>query len=140
MQVNKFGDPEHFISVSLGAILNVIIPVTSRELRVIPHHMIIYKQFTFDAAHFLPRVPEGHKCRQLHGHTYHLTVFVSGPVIEPEGWVVDFGDLKAACKPVIARLDHSLLNELPALKTRQQKMWSAGYGSRSVSRCPACTN
>lgn len=31
--------------------------------------MLIYKQFTFDAAHFLPNVPEGHKCANMHGHT-----------------------------------------------------------------------
>ncbi|WP_449406783.1 6-pyruvoyl trahydropterin synthase family protein [Mucilaginibacter humi] len=44
--------------------------------------MIIYKQFTFDAAHFLPKVPDGHKCRALHGHTYHLSVFISGAVLQ----------------------------------------------------------
>lgn len=77
--------------------------------------MIIYKQFTFDAAHFLPNVPEGHKCRAMHGHTYHLTVFISGPVLPTAGWVIDFSDVKAVCKPVINRLDHKLLNEIPGL-------------------------
>ncbi|MEM1009583.1 MAG: 6-carboxytetrahydropterin synthase, partial [Myxococcota bacterium] len=31
--------------------------------------MEIYKEFTFEAAHHLPFVPEGHKCRRLHGHS-----------------------------------------------------------------------
>ncbi len=78
--------------------------------------MTIYKQFTFDAAHFLPNVPEGHKCRALHGHTYHLTVFLSGPILEDAGWVLDFGDVKSVCKPVVDRLDHNLLNEIPGLE------------------------
>jgi 6-pyruvoyltetrahydropterin/6-carboxytetrahydropterin synthase len=52
----------------------------------------------------------------MHGHTYHLTVFLSGPVLEDCGWVIDFGDVKAVCKPVIGRLDHSLLNEIPGLE------------------------
>ncbi|MCR8558141.1 6-carboxytetrahydropterin synthase QueD [Mucilaginibacter sp. BJC16-A38] len=78
--------------------------------------MDIYKQFTFDAAHFLPNVPEGHKCRAMHGHTYYLTVFISGPVLEEAGWVIDFGDVKAICKPVLDRLDHSLLNDIPGLE------------------------
>ncbi len=78
--------------------------------------MTIYKQFTFDAAHFLPQVPEGHKCRQLHGHTYHLTVFISGPVAKDIGWVIDFSELKAICKPLIDRLDHALLNEVAGLE------------------------
>src|SRR5476651_123358 len=78
--------------------------------------MIIYKQFTFDAAHFLPQVPPGHKCRNLHGHTYHLTVFLNGPILQPVGWVMDFGDLKAIVKPMIKQLDHSLLKEIAGLE------------------------
>jgi 6-pyruvoyltetrahydropterin/6-carboxytetrahydropterin synthase len=78
--------------------------------------MIIYKQFTFDAAHFLPKVPEGHKCRALHGHTYHLTVFISGAVLQEPGWVMDFSEIKAVCRPVIDLLDHALLNEIGGLE------------------------
>ncbi|HCH32999.1 MAG TPA: 6-carboxytetrahydropterin synthase QueD, partial [Oceanospirillaceae bacterium] len=32
--------------------------------------MEIYKDFSFDSAHFLPNVPTGHKCGRLHGHTF----------------------------------------------------------------------
>ena len=78
--------------------------------------MIIYKQFSFDSAHFLPQVPEGHKCKRLHGHTYHLTVFVTGEVREKEGWVMDYGDLKMAAGPVVGLLDHHLLNEIEGLE------------------------
>lgn len=78
--------------------------------------MTIYKQFTFDAAHFLPNVPEGHRCRQVHGHTYHLTIYVSGPVNTTEGWVIDFKELKAVVKPLVDQLDHSMLNEIKGLK------------------------
>jgi 6-pyruvoyltetrahydropterin/6-carboxytetrahydropterin synthase len=78
--------------------------------------MTIYKQFTFDAAHFLPKVPKGHKCRQVHGHTYHLTIFISGPVTEDIGWVIDFSELKGVCKPLVDRLDHALLNEVSGLE------------------------
>ncbi|HEV7426648.1 MAG TPA: 6-carboxytetrahydropterin synthase, partial [Thermoanaerobaculia bacterium] len=27
----------------------------------------LVKDFRFEAAHFLPHVPEGHKCRRMHG-------------------------------------------------------------------------
>ncbi|MBS1927827.1 MAG: 6-carboxytetrahydropterin synthase, partial [Bacteroidetes bacterium] len=30
--------------------------------------MEIFKQFSFDSAHFLPFVPDGHKCKEIHGH------------------------------------------------------------------------
>ena len=78
--------------------------------------MVIYKQFTFDSAHFLPNVPEGHKCKNVHGHTYHLTVYVKGSLLEHEGWVIDFGDLKAIVKPLIEQLDHAMLNDIPGLE------------------------
>lgn len=80
------------------------------------HHMKIYKQFTFDAAHYLPNVPEGHKCRAIHGHTYQVTIYMGGPVIAEIGWVIDFSEVKMICKPIVDRLDHSLLNEIPGLE------------------------
>ena len=78
--------------------------------------MIIYQHFTFDAAHFLPHVPDGHKCRNLHGHTYHLTLYIAGGILEKEGWVLDFADLKAIAAPVIGMLDHTLLNNVTGLE------------------------
>lgn len=84
--------------------------------------MLIYKKFIFDSAHFLPQVPAGHKCRNMHGHTYSLTVFIDGPLMQNEGWVIDYADLKAAVKPVISQLDHHLLNEIPGLENPTSEM------------------
>lgn len=78
--------------------------------------MEILKEFSFDAAHRLPNVPPGHKCARLHGHTYQVTIHVRGSVDAKLGWVVDFGDVKAAFKPLEAQLDHHLLNEIPGLE------------------------
>ena len=78
--------------------------------------MDIYKEFTFEAAHRLPNVPEGHQCGRIHGHSYKMRVVVSGPIVEPHGWVIDFADIKASVKPVINRLDHHYLNEILGLE------------------------
>ena len=86
--------------------------------------MIIYKSFIFDSAHFLPFVSEGHKCKNMHGHTYKLTVFVEGQLMEPEGWIIDYGDLKAHLKPVIDLLDHNCLNEVPGLENPTSEVLS----------------
>lgn len=86
--------------------------------------MIIYKQFTFDSAHFLPNVPEHHKCRQLHGHTYHLTIFLEGDVLEEEGWILDFTDLKKVVQPVINMVDHRFLNDIPGLENPTTELFS----------------
>jgi 6-pyruvoyltetrahydropterin/6-carboxytetrahydropterin synthase len=75
----------------------------------------IYKDFTFDAAHFLPKVGSDHKCKRLHGHTYRLRVWCSGPTDE-HGWIIDYGEIAAAIRPILDTLDHRLLNDLPGLE------------------------
>lgn len=76
--------------------------------------MRITTEFHFDAAHRLPKVPEGHKCGRLHGHTYRLLVTVDGPVRD-DGFVIDFADVKTAVDPLIKQLDHHYLNDIPGL-------------------------
>lgn len=78
--------------------------------------MELFKEFTFEAAHRLPNVPEGHKCARLHGHSFRVTVHVEGPVDEELGWVIDFGDISAVVKPLVAQLDHYYLNDIPGLE------------------------
>ena len=77
--------------------------------------MEIFREFTFEAAHRLPCVPSGHKCARLHGHSYVVEVRVAGPVDPAAGWVMDFSDVKDAFAPLMARLDHTTLNEVPGL-------------------------
>lgn len=76
----------------------------------------IFKAFTIEAAHRLPRVADGHKCARLHGHSFRIEVHVSGPVSEREGWVMDFADVSRAFKPLFEQLDHHYLNEIEGLE------------------------
>jgi len=78
--------------------------------------MEIFKDFAFEAAHRLPNVPEGHKCARLHGHSFRVRVTISGPVDPHLGWVMDFADVKRACRAVEDRLDHRYLNEIEGLE------------------------
>ena len=78
--------------------------------------MEIFREFTFDAAHRLDHLPEGHKCARMHGHTYKLRVYVEGPVLEPVGWVMDFAELKKATGAVLDQLDHRTLNDIEGLE------------------------
>ena len=78
--------------------------------------MEIWKDFTFEAAHHLPEVPEGHKCRRLHGHSYRVRVYVEGELDPRLGWVVDFADIRQACEPIRLQLDHYYLNEIEGLE------------------------
>lgn len=78
--------------------------------------MEIFKQFSFDSAHFLPNVPDGHKCKNIHGHTYHLKVIFDGPLDNHLGWVMDFADIKQVVKPIVDKLDHKLMNDIEGLE------------------------
>jgi 6-pyruvoyltetrahydropterin/6-carboxytetrahydropterin synthase len=84
--------------------------------------MEIWKEFSFDAAHLLPNVPEGHKCRRLHGHTYTVRIYVRGEPDENVGWIVDFADIKEAFDPILERLDHYYLNEIEGLENPTAEM------------------
>tara|TARA_B110000503_G_scaffold123900_1_gene189917 strand:+ start:279 stop:629 length:351 start_codon:yes stop_codon:yes gene_type:complete len=77
--------------------------------------MIIFKDFTFEAAHKLSLVPITHKCSNLHGHSFKVRVSVKGSLSEL-GWVMDFSELKEICAPHIEKLDHSYLNEIDGLE------------------------
>ncbi len=76
----------------------------------------IYKEFMIEAAHRLPNVPSGHKCGRLHGHSFKLTIFISGEIDADAGWVIDFADIKQAFKPLYDILDHHYLNEIDGLE------------------------
>ena len=73
------------------------------------------RDFRFEAAHFLPRVPEEHKCRRMHGHSYQVRVTVEGEIDPAIGWLIDFAAVDAAVDPLVARLDHRVLNEIEGL-------------------------
>lgn len=78
--------------------------------------MIIWKEFTFEAAHRLPNVPPEHKCFRLHGHSFRVAVHVSGPLDAKLGWVRDFGEVAEAWAPIHDALDHRYLNDVPGLE------------------------
>lgn len=78
--------------------------------------MTIFRKFTFDSAHYLPNVPVTHKCRQMHGHTYMMVIFVEGEPHDKHGWVMDFAALKMVIDPIIQMVDHKLLNNVAGLE------------------------
>lgn len=74
------------------------------------------KTFQFEAAHLLPLLPESHKCRRLHGHSFQVEVVVEGENDPRLGWVMDYADITAAFKPLWEQLDHNYLNEIAGLE------------------------
>jgi 6-pyruvoyltetrahydropterin/6-carboxytetrahydropterin synthase len=80
------------------------------------------KSFSFEAAHFLPDFPDGHKCRRMHGHSFRVDVVVEGEIPEGQHHLIDYGEIKAIVDPVRKRLDHYLLNEIEGLEHPTSEM------------------
>ena len=79
-------------------------------------HVRLIRSFGFEAAHWLPTFPDGHKCRRLHGHSFRIEIHVGGDVGAESGWVMDFADVKRAFQPLFDRLDHHCLNDIEELE------------------------
>ncbi|MFC1934826.1 6-carboxytetrahydropterin synthase QueD [Chloroflexota bacterium] len=65
----------------------------------------------FDAAHFL-RGYQG-KCEALHGHRFKVVAKVTARKLDDIGLAYDFTELKQHLDTVLARFDHTCLNEVP---------------------------
>jgi 6-pyruvoyltetrahydropterin/6-carboxytetrahydropterin synthase len=98
--------------------------------------MEIFKEFTVEAAHKLPNVPDGHKCGRLHGHSFRIEVHVSGDIGRESGWVVDFADIKAVFAPLEKMLDHNYLNDLPGLENPTSEILAMWIWDRVYSDLP----
>ena len=77
--------------------------------------MRIYKEFGFEAAHFLPSAPAGHPNARVHGHSFRVRVTIDGEPDGKTGLVMNLGDVEAAIGDVRESLDHRFLNEVEGL-------------------------
>lgn len=102
-------------------------------------HTTLTKSFSFDSAHWLPTFPEGHKCRRLHGHTFHVDLLVHGEVDETQGYLIDFGEIKAHLAPIKDELDHRLLNEIPGLENPTAENLARWIYDRVKAKLPQLT-
>lgn len=93
----------------------------------------ITKEFAFEASHSLPHLPEGHKCRRPHGHSYRVRITVEADELDNRGFVVDYADLDIVKRildgtrwgddPAIRALDHNDLNQIMPLLPRWNLDW-----------------
>ena len=77
--------------------------------------MRIYKEFGFEAAHFLPSVPSGHPNARVHGHSFRVRVTIDGEPDGKTGLVMNLDEVEAAVGEARTALDHRFLNEVEGL-------------------------
>lgn len=72
----------------------------------------LIRRYDLECAHQLTRgLPEGHRCRRLHGHRYEVALYVSG-LPDENGVLIEYADLDTVVWPVLKLADHHSLNTL----------------------------
>jgi 6-pyruvoyltetrahydropterin/6-carboxytetrahydropterin synthase len=99
--------------------------------------MEIYKEFSIEAAHWLPHVPEEHKCRRMHGHSFRIEIWVEGQVDDRLGWVMDFAEIKQAFSAIEEQIDHRCLNEVEGLENPTSENLAGWIWARLRPELPA---
>src|SRR5882757_5893217 len=105
------------------------------------------RSYRFEAAHFLPKVPAGHKCARMHGHSYAIEIVIEGEVAPERGWVMDFAEIDEHVGTLMRQLDHQVLNESaglanPTSELRAVWLWEklapalSGLSEVAVSETP----
>jgi 6-pyruvoyltetrahydropterin/6-carboxytetrahydropterin synthase len=94
------------------------------------------KTFQFEAAHLLPNLPETHKCRRLHGHSFQAEIVVAGECDAQLGWLMDYADISAAFKPIWEQLDHRYLNEIDGLENPTSEVIAVWIWSKLKPKLP----
>lgn len=98
----------------------------------------ISKEFTFEAAHRLNLVPEGHKCRNLHGHSYRVQVVLKSVSLDACEMVLDYGELNWLGDYLLRNFDHKVLNEVLNFEPTAERIAEYIYNVCTVHR-PAWT-
>ena len=79
----------------------------------------VTKEFRFEACHSLSHLPDGHKCRNMHGHSYVFVINCRGQ-LDDRAFVVDYYDIGVVGKYLVDLFDHQNLNEiLPCYTTAE---------------------
>ena len=98
--------------------------------------MRLYKEFQFEAAHFLPSAPPGHPNSRVHGHSFRARVTIDGEPDPETGLVLHLEEFETALNDVRDALDHRLLNEVEGLSMPTLERICAWLWERLHNRLP----
>jgi 6-pyruvoyltetrahydropterin/6-carboxytetrahydropterin synthase len=98
--------------------------------------MRIYKDFLFEAAHFLPSAAPGTPNARVHGHSFRARVVIDGEPSTDTGVVFHFDDLAKAITETQEALDHRMLNEVEGLSTPTLERIAIWVWNRLANQVP----
>ncbi len=98
--------------------------------------MRIYKDFKFEAAHFLPNAELGTANARVHGHSFRARVVIDGEPNADTGYVFHFDDLRVALADTQDALDHRLLNDVEGLAAPTLERIAMWVWNRLANKVP----
>ena len=98
--------------------------------------MRIYKDFHFEAAHFLPSAAPGTANARVHGHSFRARVLIEGEPDPTTGYIVHFDELTAAISDTQEALDHRFLNDVEGLSAPTLERIAIWIWNRLSNRVP----
>ncbi|OUW11106.1 MAG: 6-carboxytetrahydropterin synthase QueD [Candidatus Pelagibacter sp. TMED166] len=99
--------------------------------------MILVRKYSFQAARKLTKIAPDHICANLHGHTFHITIRIEGPINKKNDFVMDFYDIdKIFNKSVFNLLDHKYLNDIKGLESPTTENLAKWIWNKLVKKLP----
>ena len=89
----------------------------------------LWRRYFFHSAHQLPNVPAGHKCGNMHGHSFEAILHARLQSGESD-LELTYDRLDACWEPIRQQLDHACLNELPGLTNPTSEVLSSWIWER----------
>ena len=99
-------------------------------------HVRLTKDFSFEAAQTLPKVPSDHKCGRMHGHSFTIEISVEGEVDPATGWFYDHAKISRAMDPLLQQLDHAYLNDISGLENPTIEIMCSWFWERLALSLP----
>lgn len=94
------------------------------------------KDFSFEAAHTLPKVPRDHKCARMHGHSFRVEISVEGEMDPAMGWLYDHAVIGEKTRGIIDLLDHRYLNDIEGLENPTFENLAVWIWNKLAPECP----
>ena len=98
--------------------------------------MRIYKEFFFEAAHWLPSASPGHPNARVHGHSFRARVTIDGEPDPATGVLLHFDDIEEAVADARDKLDHRVLNDVGGLESPTLEHIAIWLWDRLQNRLP----
>lgn len=94
------------------------------------------QHFQIESARFLPNLPKNHPCANMHGHSFKIILTLVGDLDPKLGWVQDYHEISEVMKPLLAQLDHKVLNEVSGLNNPTSELLAKWIFENAKNKLP----